>query len=139
MVFPWLLFLGFTTTFAALFSKTWRIHQIFTNAKDFKRVQVLPRDVLLPYIILMSINIIILICWTAIAPMKYVREPLPGTDDWNRAISTYGHCTSYGSSKYGGWPYIIVLLCVGVILLFIANVYAYRSRHIQTVGHIYFY
>lgn len=132
MVFPWLFFLGFTTSFAALFSKTWRIYEIFKNAKSFKRVQVTPRDVLLPYVVLLGINIITLICWTAIAPMKYVRDPLPGTDDWNRVISTYGHCSAYGSTKFGGWPYIIVLSFTTTILLIIANVYAYRSRHIQT-------
>lgn len=133
MSFPWLLFLGFTTAFASLFSKTWRIHQIFKNAKSFRRVQVTPRDVLMPYIVLMVVNVITLLCWTFISPSKYVRLPLPGTDDWNRVISSYGACSSKHSGAYGGaLPYIIILLCVSGTVLVIANIYAYRSRDIQT-------
>jgi len=32
--------LGFTITFGALFSKTWRVYRIFTNKKLLKRVHV---------------------------------------------------------------------------------------------------
>lgn len=34
-----LLSLGFTVGFGAMFSKTWRVHQIFTNIKKIKKVQ----------------------------------------------------------------------------------------------------
>merc|ERR1711862_938245 len=74
-----------------------------------------------------------LLCWTIIAPLKYVRNPLPGTDDWNRRIASYGSCESnYSGRKGGSWPYLGILLSVGGITLIIANVYAYRCRHIQT-------
>lgn len=133
MAFPWLLFLGFTTAFSALFSKTWRIHQIFNNAKSFKRIQVRRRDVILPYFVLMAINIITLLCWTFISPMTYIREPLPGTDDWNRVIATYGMCSSAQSGTRGGmYPYLAFLFFVAGFNLVIANVYGYRSRHIET-------
>jgi len=133
MSFPWILFLGFTTVFSALFSKTWRIHQIFNNAKLFKRIEVKRRDVILPYFILMTINVITLLCWTFISPLKYVREPLPGTDDWNRVIATYGTCSSAQSGTKGGsYPYLAFLFTVAGFNLIIANVYGYRSRHIET-------
>ena len=35
-----LLSLGFTVGFGAMFSKTWRVHQIFTNIKKIKKVQI---------------------------------------------------------------------------------------------------
>lgn len=76
---PWLGFIGFTIIFSMLFSKTWRINKIFHNAQNFNRVKVEPRDVIVPFILLLFANIIVLTCWTVLAPMSYVRKPLPGT------------------------------------------------------------
>ena len=37
-VFVWVLTVGFTLSFGALFSKTWRVYKIFTAAKSMERV-----------------------------------------------------------------------------------------------------
>jgi len=52
--FPWLLCLGFTAIFSALFTKTHRINIIMTAANSFKRVQVTPKDVAKPMLVLFS-------------------------------------------------------------------------------------
>ena len=91
-------------------------------------------DVMKPYIFMMGINLLVLSCWTAIAPLSYNRYDAVGTDDWNRVISTYGICTSESESKTSEdfWPFLGVILVVNLSLLVIANVQGYKARSIQT-------
>jgi hypothetical protein len=132
MSIPWLFFCGFATTFAAFFSKTWRIYQLMQGARRFRRVKVTVKDVMLPFVALMLANIIALTCWTVISPLSYVRRPHPGTDDWNRVISTYGTCQSTSGADGGSSPYLVILICTNIFVLIIANVYSYKSRFIHT-------
>ena len=88
MVKPWLMTIGFTTIFSALFAKTWRVNRIFHNPDRFRRIKVTVKDVIGPYIALLTVNIIALICWTVIDPLAYERFDSAGTDDWNRVIAT---------------------------------------------------
>jgi len=97
MSIPWLAFVGFTVAFSALFSKTWRINRTY-RAK--RRVQFAVRDVLMPFILLVSSNILVLAVWTKMDPLTYVRQEHEGTDYWNRAISTYGSCRSDDAVLY---------------------------------------
>merc|ERR1711983_373795 len=80
----------------------------------------------------MLVNVIILICWTVISPLEYVRYPLPGTDDWGRVISTFGVCTEKAEGNITELACLIALICINGISLVTANVYAYLSRHITT-------
>ena len=139
MTTPWLLSLGFTLTFAALFSKTWRINQIFRNAQKFRRVVVTTKDVLLPLVILLVLNVAVLITWTIQAPLVYVRKAHEGTDPWNRVISTYGTCqveedhSSDGSLLQNDvLAYLILLAAINFGCLLMANYQAYAARSVQT-------
>ena len=51
MAMPWLFVIGFGITFSALFAKTWRVNQLFSNMFR-KRVQLRGRDVMAPLVIL---------------------------------------------------------------------------------------
>jgi len=51
-------------------------------------------QVMWPLVVLLTLNVITLICWTAIAPLRYVRTLEAGTDPWNRSIGSYGQCRS---------------------------------------------
>ena len=97
------------------------------NAAKFKRVKVEIKDVMLPFIIIMVLNLIILISWTAISPLKYQRLPDPGTDPWNRVIKTYGICSSEHSVIFGS-----ILFSIAIMLLVISNVQAYQARRVST-------
>jgi ABC-type sugar transport system substrate-binding protein len=127
MSVPWLGFCGFTITFSALMSKTMRINRIFHSKVAFGRVKVTIRDVMAPFVILLSANIVILICWTVIDPLVYVREASAGTDGWNRIISTFGSCRSDHVARY-----LIPLAVVNLSVLMIANWQAYVSRVIES-------
>ena len=100
----------------------------------FKRIKVTETDVMKPYFIMMAMNLIVLTCWTIIAPLTYQRFNSDGTDEWNRIIATYGVCTSKSETRDANsfFPYVIVLLIINISLLIIANVQSYRARTIQT-------
>jgi len=78
----------------------------------------------------MTANLIVLVCWTAISPLVYVRTYLPGTDDWNRVLATYGTCRTSGDAS--SVPYIAVLVTINVIVLIITNVQSFQARNMPT-------
>jgi ABC-type sugar transport system substrate-binding protein len=128
MSIPWLASLGFTMTFSALFSKTMRVNQIFhSKGGAFTRVRVEAKDVLVPFVLLFTCNVAILALWTALDPLTYVREDLPGTDGWNRVIATYGSC----KSQQAGY-YLTPLAAINISVLALANYQAYQARMIQS-------
>jgi gamma-aminobutyric acid type B receptor len=100
MSIPWLAFTGFTITFSALFSKTWRINTLLNRSSHFVRATVEPRHVLGPFAALLASNWIVLICWTVLDPLTYEREFLPGTDFWNREFASAGSCRSENALAY---------------------------------------
>lgn len=126
MSIPWLTFVGFTCTFAALFSKTWRVNKFFHTTSQFGRLKVSESDVLFPFILLLSLNIIVLISWTVIDPLTYEREFLLGTDYWNREIASVGRCRSNRPAAY-----LVPLACVNFISLVIAGWQAWQARDIE--------
>ncbi|VDP08397.1 unnamed protein product [Soboliphyme baturini] len=72
----WTLCLGFTLAFGSMFSKTWRVHSIFTNVqlnrkaiKDFKLFLIVG--------ILLLVDGIVLTIWLIIDPMKMDVKALP--------------------------------------------------------------
>lgn len=94
MSLPWLIFVGFSITFAALFSKTWRINQFFHGTSKYERIKVTEKDVLMPFGVLLSLNIAVLVSWTILDPLTYVRQFEDGTDLWNRSLASNGFCRS---------------------------------------------
>jgi hypothetical protein len=117
--------------FSALFAKTWRVNKIFHNPNAFKRIKVTEKDVIQPYLVMMGINLIVLICWTVISPLKYKRNKWLGTDLWNRIIATYGSCQEEGNPG-DFWPYLSIILVVNIGILIVANLQSYQARLIQT-------
>jgi gamma-aminobutyric acid type B receptor len=73
---PWLMANGFTLAYAALFSKIYRINQVYQSAQAFQRITIYPIDVLKPLILLMVLSLSILTVWTIVSPLTYVREPI---------------------------------------------------------------
>lgn len=112
---PWLAFIGFSVIFSALFSKTWRINRLFHSAEGAGRMTVSYKDVMAPFATLVTCNVIVLACWTAIDPLKYTRFAGEGTDFWNREIESYGACRSDHTLAF-----LIPLATINMIVLGIA-------------------
>jgi gamma-aminobutyric acid type B receptor len=129
MAAPWLFSVGFVITFSALFSKTWRVNKVFHNPTGFQRIRVTESDVLTPFAILLTANVIVLLCWTFLAPLEFHRQPHSGTDNWNRVYkSFYGSCLSKNGDSM---VYCVLLGLINVCALIIANFQAYQARHIH--------
>lgn len=58
----WLLMAGFSLAFGAMFSKTWRVHSIFTDVKLNKKV-IKDYQLFMVVGILLTIDIIIMLTW----------------------------------------------------------------------------
>jgi len=123
---PWLGFTGFTCTFSALLGKTWRVNKLFHSRTEHARITVTERDVLGRFALLLSCNIIVLICWTAIDPLTYVRVESTGTDYWNRVKSSYGACRSDTAVAY-----LVPLSLLNFTVVAVACWQAHRARDVK--------
>lgn len=72
----WTLSLGFSLSYGALFSKTWRVHQIFTNRK-LKRKVIKDRHLFGVVLLLMLIDVIYLTVWQVMDPMTRMVRDFP--------------------------------------------------------------
>jgi len=127
MSIPWLAFIGFTVTFSALFSKTWRVNKLFRSSAPHARFRVTERDVLMPFAVLLGSNIIVLASWTAIDPLTYVRDEYEGTDYWNRPLASYGVCRSDNAAAY-----LVPLALINLGVVAIACWQAVQARNITS-------
>lgn len=87
MMIPWLLSMGTCIVFSALFSKLWRINRVL--GAGHRRLSIKEKDVILPAAVMFGLNFIVLICWTAISPLRWERVPV-SDEPW----STFGICAS---------------------------------------------
>jgi len=127
MSIPWLAFTGFAVTFSALFSKTWRVNRIMKAKISNKRIKLSAQDVMAPFAVLLFSNIIVLVLWTVLNPLQYIRQEHDGTDYWNRTISTYGACRSDNAVAFLG-PLAVINLTV----ILTACWQAVQARNIQS-------
>ena len=98
---PWFVNIGLTVIFSALFSKLWRINQIFHGAKAYRKLRVTETSVLGPFLLWFSLNSILLAFRTAFFSYEYTRVEVDGNP-----ADTVGTCQDEG---------------VGDTLLFIGN------------------
>mmetsp|Transcript_18477 Transcript_18477/g.39971 ORF Transcript_18477/g.39971 Transcript_18477/m.39971 type:complete len:910 (+) Transcript_18477:305-3034(+) len=126
MAFPWLLTSGFSLTFSALFTKTYRINQVMKSAAKFKRIKLTALDVMKPMTALLFLNIVVLTVWTVIDPLQ--REHIVVAQDaFLREIETYAVC----SSDHAG-IFLAILCVINLGSLVIAVIQAYQARNIST-------
>jgi ABC-type branched-subunit amino acid transport system substrate-binding protein len=128
MLDKYLFSVGFSTTFAALFSKTWRINIVLANAKKFRRVTIRPRDVLLPFAVLVVSNMAILVTWTIVAPLKWERI-IDAEDEFGQPMASSGTCLrSVNNRDIAETTFLCLLLAVNVTALLFSNYQSYRAR-----------
>lgn len=124
MSIPWLLALGWSIVFSALFSKLWRVNIVYKHSMHFRRLKVSEKDVLLPFVMMFSLNLVVLVLWTTLDPLFWKRIEI-------NDMSSYGTCTADQTSVT--WKVMLGLLTiVNGAALILANVEAYKARHITT-------
>ncbi|XP_052793367.1 gamma-aminobutyric acid type B receptor subunit 2-like [Mya arenaria] len=121
--------IGFTVTFGALFSKTWRVYRIFTNKKLLKRTI---KDYQLLAIIGILIAVVtgVLIAWEAVGPHSVVVQYLgkevhmEGND---AEVRPFVRMCRSDYSVYFAWAIYII---EGALLSFGAFL-AWETRHVK--------
>ena len=121
---PWLDGLGSTFIFAALFSKLWRVNKIF-HAGGFQRKVVTVKEVLWPFFIILSLNLLFLVIMTAVDPPVWIRKPI------NSDVPevTVGSCDFEGEV---GSAMLALQGIVNIIAIILLCVQAYRARDIRS-------
>lgn len=122
----WLFPLGFCLIFSALFSKLWRINKLLSKAATFQRIQVKPKDVIIPLLILVGSNIVILTLWTILDPPHWERDVVE-EDAYGRPIETRGYCHSDQEVAF-----LAPLVAINGIALVLALWQAWVGRGITT-------
>ena len=126
MAAPWLFVLGFGTASSSLLCKALRINHLYRTSLSMQRRNVSVRDVIYPFVFITGVNVILLICWTVIAPATWIRSDLDNFDRYGRSIESVGKC---GYSEGGTQQiFVILLLLVNVIYTIIGNYQSYLTR-----------
>ncbi|CAB9510575.1 Gamma-aminobutyric acid (GABA) B receptor [Seminavis robusta] len=131
MTIPWLFCVGFTVAIAALFSKAHRINKLMRSGSQLRRVKVKPKDVIRPFVILISINLILLTAWTA-SPyrLQWHRQPMDNYDRFGRSVESYGGCRAEGGLLY--LIFLVPLALANVAVLLITTVESWRGRKLPS-------
>lgn len=132
MLVPWLASIGFTTSFSALFSKLWRIGRLHKASENFQKITIKPHHVLLPFAVLLTLNVILLTSWTTISPLRWTRSPHPSrSDSFGRSIESFGKCQGDNDTLTAVFTWSLVVL--NLICLGIAIIQSYRTRELPTM------
>lgn len=118
---PWLICIGFTIAFASIFSKLYRINQVFKS--NLRKVKVTEKDVLKPFAVLFLLNIVVLITWTVVDPLRWSRQSIS-------PFESYGTCRSEGTGVASA-VCIALLALIALAALVLACMQAYQARAIS--------
>ncbi|XP_025087523.1 gamma-aminobutyric acid type B receptor subunit 2-like isoform X6 [Pomacea canaliculata] len=122
----WVLALGFTLAFGAMFGKTWRVHAIFTNIKLNKKV-IKDYKLMLLVLVLVLVDVGILITWQVIDPFEKAEKKLsPEVYTDYEVIPKLEYCSSHHMEIWLGsiYAYKGLLLAFGCFL-------AWETRHVS--------
>ena len=117
---PWLLSLGYTLAFGALFAKTWRIYCIFKN--PWKKNRPLKDHVLIAMVcVMLGIDIFILVLWLVIDPLDIynfiVDADVESFTQERHLVCSDRNVLSITSADFTIWI-IIMMVMKGFLLLF---------------------
>jgi len=108
-------------------SRVCRLNKIMANVAVRRKMKVKVTDALKPFIVLFIINTIVLVTWTELDPLKWVRIESGLTDGFGRSIDSYGICKSNNLL-----PYVAVLFVINFSFILLANYQVYNARKLST-------
>ncbi|XP_072029936.1 gamma-aminobutyric acid type B receptor subunit 2-like [Amphiura filiformis] len=124
----WVLAVGFTMAFGAMFSKTWRVHKIFTT-KRIKKTIIKDSQLFIMVGILILVDLLIFTLWEALDPMGIVisqgREQVSTDNSDVVLIPVFVTCSSKWDTYWMG-----SLLCKNGLLLIFGAFLAWETRKV---------
>ena len=125
MSLPWLLCLGWSILFSALYAKLRRINLVVSNAMAFRSVKISEKDMMLSFSLLFISNLILITLWTIFDPLVWKRYQLSPTE-------SIGYCTVASGNPVAFKTILVLLGLLNGGVLIVANVEAYKARKIDT-------
>ncbi|CAB9516314.1 acid type B receptor subunit 2 [Seminavis robusta] len=126
MAIPWLYSVGFSITFASLFSKIRRVYLLFRAAATMTRVSVTAKETFFIVGGVLLIDVTILTVWTILDPLEWHREALT-VDQYGYTLSSQGFCASEYFAIFAS-----VIAAFHFTLMGVACYLCYVSREIPT-------
>ena len=119
------LVVGFSLAFGALFSKTWRVYQIFTNIKMGKK-PVKDGQLVIIVFALLFVNVAVLVIWELLDPrrIKVVEVDRQESGDF-RIITRIEDCRSEYQIIFTG-----ILLAIQCLLMLLGSFLAFETRKV---------
>jgi len=114
-IFP-LVSVGFIITFSALFSKLWRMSKVFNHSQTFNKIEVKVKDVMVPFVVLLTSVLVVLIIWTTN----------------NAPIYSFEMNSCFTGTSSGHMPYMITIIILVTISVIGVVYQAYQCREIVT-------
>ncbi|CAF2623061.1 unnamed protein product [Rotaria sp. Silwood2] len=126
----WTLSIGFTISFGAIFSKTWRVHTIFTNVNASKRA-VKDYRLFIFVGILFAIDTVLLTAWQIVDPLKIFKNiSQKQTKDEDIVILwIYEECRSNRRSIW-----LTMQSIYKGILMVVGSRFAWATRNVHIAG-----
>lgn len=129
---PWIYALGFVFTFAALLTKTYAVYKVFRKP-DIHSVTGGPLDTFKTLAVLLVVNVAILLSWTLVAPLTWVRVEGDSKDAFERSTDSWATCSPESGTK--ALPFVVTWIVFNLGSLIFAIVLAYRGRDVETDHH----
>ncbi|CAB9507844.1 Gamma-aminobutyric acid (GABA) B receptor [Seminavis robusta] len=130
MLNMWMLSIGFSTTFASLFARTWRVRSLFSRASSFRRSTVFVRDVVWVPLVLIALNVVLLTLWTVLDPLRWQRIVV-SRDYFERTVDSYGTCF-HMQDQILARVFLLLVVAINVLVILVAAVQAYRARRLPS-------
>ncbi|XP_065094092.1 gamma-aminobutyric acid type B receptor subunit 1 isoform X2 [Ochlerotatus camptorhynchus] len=127
----WILSLGFTLAYGAMFSKVWRVHRFTTKTKTDPKKKVEPWKLYTMVTGLLTVDLVILLTWQIQDPLQRrletfpLEDPISSNDDV-KIRPELEHCESHNNSVWLG----VIYGFKGLILVF-GLFLAYETRSLK--------
>ncbi|EDS38916.1 GABA-B receptor [Culex quinquefasciatus] len=127
----WILSMGFTLAYGAMFSKVWRVHRFTTKTKTDPKKKVEPWKLYTMVSGLLAVDLVILLTWQLQDPLQRRLETFPledpvSSNDDVKIRPELEHCESHNNSVWLG----VIYGFKGLILVF-GLFLAYETRSIK--------
>jgi len=126
---PWLYTSGAIIAFSSLFAKTRGVRRAYIDP-NLKFIHVSMIDIFGTFFVLSLFNLIVMLTWQIVAPLKWRRFPLNAKDKFDRIVESYGTC-----SNENALPFVVSIISINMCILIFANWWAYQSRNVETEYH----
>ena len=118
--FPWFFVLGYLIMYAALFSKLWRLSKLL----QMRRRAVGVKQALRPFVVVITVTVLILVIWQAVDPLRWEREIISPSGEL--PLETFGECTSDHMLAF-----VLPIFVLFVIQMSMAAVVAWKMKDVQ--------